>query len=217
MNERYYAGGFLLPQVEEFMGLEGERPAGVRLDVGNRGSEEFGIARRIAAIAGLQGIDFRRDAVVWLHRLPAINDFQFIDGLQTQRRIGAKIEFRGAGVPIDGKSVGGGYGAVGFDLYEFAGAVQALHERGRELEHRLAAGNDHMTRRVRGNRLHNVLLREFAESAMVGVAEAAPQVAPRQANENGGRAGEVPFALQRIENFVYSHRASSSPPAESAT
>ena len=88
------------------MGLEGERPAGVRLDVGNRGGEEFGIARRIAAIAGLQGIYFRRDAVVRLHRLPAINDFQLIDGLQAERRIGEKIEFRRAGVPIDGKIVG---------------------------------------------------------------------------------------------------------------
>ena len=51
-------------------------------------------------------------------------------------------------------------------------------------------------------RLDDLAFAHHGAAMVVGVAEVTLQVAAREADEHGSRAGVVPFALQRVEYFI---------------
>ena len=108
--------------------------------------------------------------------------------------------FRRACHPI--YTFGKGQSPVRLDLYEEACFVEFIDKRLRELQGRLAAGDDDVTRFVPACLSDNLVLAHLPVGLMIGVAERALQIAPREAQEEGRRAGEVPLSLKRKKRLV---------------
>lgn len=208
-----------LPDIQDFVGLEGEFPLRVCLDVGDAGGEVAGVVVGVVAVAGLQvialsvgGTDVVEAGDV-LGMVHVEDDFQLVDALNRGRdaefgRDGYPVDARGDGVVEPARS-------VSLDMDEFSGARQRLEERFGELQRGLASGEDNVFRRIAAHFPDDFRLGHLDAGFVVGVAEVASEIAAREADEDSGRPGEASLALKGVENLVDFHSAA--PLKESST
>lgn len=208
-----------LPDIQDFVGLEGEFPLGMCLDVADAGGEVAGVVVGVVAVAGLQvvalsvGGSYTVEACNVLWMIHVEDDFQLVDALNC----GHDAEFWRDGYPVDarGDGVVEPVRSVSLDMDVFSGARQCREERFCELQRRLASGQDDVFRRIAADAADDFSLSHFDAGFVVGVAEVASEIAARKAYEDSGRAGEASLALKGVENLVDFHSAA--PLKESST
>ena len=88
--------------------------------------------------------------------------------------------------------------------------MQMIDERQGELQHRFAARNHDVVGRKIGDLTHDLLFGEVLVGLVLRIAEIASEIAASKANKDRRSAGIAALALNRVENFVYSHSAPSS-------
>ena len=203
----------VLLDVYELMGLQGEMPLGVLLDVLHTLARYFAIALGIAGVAWLQV------EVMGLRRGPRRrvvdtieDDLHLVDLLGCEcRSMVDKATLGRERHPVDGSRQR--TGAVGLDGDVEALAMERVDKCLVDLQRRLATRENYKAAVTPladgGNYLGS---RQLAITLEVGVAEGTTQVTAAEAHEDGCTTGMAPLALQRIEYLVDAvglHRATS--------
>lgn len=208
-----------LPDIQDFVGLEGEFPLRVGFDVADAGGEVAGVVVGVGAVAGLQVVAL---SVGGLHVVEAgdvlgmvhvEDDFQFVDALNR----GRNAEFGRHRNPVDarGDAVVKPARSVSLDVDEFFRQRKRFEERFCELQCGLASGKDNVLRRIAADAVDDFRLGHLDAMLVVGVAEVASEIAAREADEYSWRPCEASLALKGVENLVDSHSAA--PLKESST
>ena len=197
--------------VEELVGLEGERPGRMGFDELDAGGEGVGVATtaflRVAfghrVVAGLQAAAGGRDGFIPLcaRLVVAVIHKEQLDFIHPA---GSHLRcLRRTGNPVD--SLRNLHRAVGLDLNEVPFPVQPFHEFLGQLQSRLTSRYYGVSGRRPLDFLDDVIDGHLASLLMRRVAEWACKVTPRQTDEHRRMPRETSLALQRVKNLIDSH------------
>lgn len=196
-----------LPYSQKLVGLEGEAPEGVELDVFDGKAQDFAVADGVCHVARLEEVPGGRERGPGrgVHARGK-DQLHFIGLFQNYGAVALEawhLILRAQRNPVyAGRHF---TAAVGLHVHRKAGRMEGRYQLFIGLQGRFSARKADTVASTPGggNSLYNLIGRHFLETGMVRVAERALQIAPAKPDKHHRSASPEPFPLQGIEYFVY--------------